>query len=336
MHPLRIAFLFAALAPALGVAGPSSLSGEANPPDEPGKRYGEFVFSLWPKAFQKNPRLEFNVVTEMSSAGRKLPPPTRQNPVYYVAQAGQPINSGLLGPEGKLDSSAGPSLHAALNRVLGENGYREVDEGHPATLVIIYQFGSYAFNPPTSVTETIPDGVDNPPASSIQPGDVAVSERDIRRVLLNRASLLGGRKFLMQVAEAMDEVDHKAALERNFIAPDGGEGFMGSVGAILPEPFERLRVQSAEMERLVDELFSSSYFVVASAYDYQALAKGQRRLLWRTKMTVNSLGVNLAESLPPLLASAGPYLGRETRDPVLITKRISRDGRVEVGTPEMR
>jgi len=45
------------------------------------------------------------------------------------------------------------------------------------------------------------------------------------------------------------------------------------------------------MARWSTSCSASSFFVVASAYDYDALAKGQRRLLWRTKMTVNALGV---------------------------------------------
>jgi len=150
--------------------------------------------------------------------------------------------------------------------------------------------------------------------------------------LLERAGLLGGAKFVREVADAMEQVDQKAGLQRAFVAPEGGD-FMGSVGDMLPDPFDRLRTRSVEMERLVDELFSSSYFVVASAYDYAAMAKGQRLLLWRTKMTVNSLGVNMAESVPPLIASAAPYFGKEMKDPVVVTKKLQRGGRVDVGTP---
>ena len=340
MHSLRVALFFAAVAPGLAVddgmpapalAGSNLRAGSA-------KRADDWVFSLWPKAFQKNPRLEFNVVTEFTAEGRKSPGPTRQSPAYYVAETGRPYNGGLSGPDGDLDLLSSAQLQAALRRVLGENGYREAEGTGPApTLAIIYQFGSYAFNPPASVAEPNPgDAADTPVGNPSPAADPAVLERDIRRALLNRALLLGGQKFAALVADAMDRVDYKAMTERAFVAPEGGEDFIGSVGALLPNPFERLRARSAEMERLVDELFSSSYFVVASAYDYQALAHGRRRLLWRTKMSVNSLGVNMTESLPSLIASAGPYLGRETRDPVQIAKRISREGYVEVGTPTVR
>ena len=39
----------------------------------------------------------------------------------------------------------------------------------------------------------------------------------------------------------------------------------GSVGDMLPDPFDQLRMRSVEMDRMVDELFSSSFFVVASS-----------------------------------------------------------------------
>ena len=283
--------------------------------------------------------MEFNVVTEFTREGRKRDVPSQQAPVYYVAQTGQVYNGGLMGPNGNLDSIATDKLQAMMRRSLAENGYREIASRSDApTVAIIYQFGSYAFNPPATSEATAAlaseDDSALPPAPSLQ--QVGPTELDVRRALLNRASLLGGYKFELLVADAMERVDQKAVLERVFTAPDGAADFMGSVGQLLPEPFERLRARSAAMERLVDELFSSSYFVIATAYDVKALGQGERRPLWRTKMTVNSFGLNMAESLPSLIATAAPYLGRETREPVLLTKRLDRAGNVQVGAPTFK
>ncbi len=334
MPRLRLAVFFAMLAPVWGVEVAASLPSADRAPVQAKHGSDDFVFSLWPTAFQRHPRLDFNVVTEMTGAGRKWPAPSPKNPAYYVVQAGQPYNGGLMGPEGSLDPRAGPQFFSALERALGENGFRPAaGTGQSPTIVIIYQYGAYAFNPPVTTASPMLGEVDNGAADPALPEDVALPEREIRRALLNRALLLGGRKFAAQIADAMDQVDVKARLERVFAAPDGAEASVGSVGALLPDSFDRLRAQSVAMERLVEELFASSYFVVASAYDYKALAKGERRLLWRTKMTVNSMGVNMAESLPPLIASAAPFLGRETAEPVAMTKQVSRSGRVEVGTP---
>jgi hypothetical protein len=319
MHPLRVVPFFAVFA----LGGTGDLA-SAQPKESAAaeKAPSAWVFSLLPKAFQKNPRLAFNVFTEMTPEGRRRPLASSEGPVYYIAQTGTVFNGGLLGPDEHLDPLAVKQLPVVLARALAENGYRPAEgTGRAPSVAIIYQFGSYSFNPPPSVADIAPDG------------DVPAPERDVRRALLTRALLLGGQTFAEEVSDAMERVDQKALLERTFVAPEGGESFMGSVGAMLPEPFERLRAQNAEKERLIDELFSSSYFVVASAYDLPALTHGRRILLWRTKMTVNSLGVNMAESLPPLIESAAPYLGRETKAPVALNARITRSGHVDVGSP---
>lgn len=278
---------------------------------------GGFVFSLLPKSLQKNPRLDFNILTEMTPAGQRAPQPTAGHPVYYVAAAGKMVNNGI-----GAENQKGPprdQVERLMTKALAERGY-VVTEGNPLpTIAVVYNWGTSSFQPPVDVSDGDPDAVP------------MISEVEIRKGLLDRAQLIGGQKFVKEVADAMQQVDIKASMS-NMAVPEGGD-FMGSVGDMMPDPFERLRSRNVEMERLVDELFSSSYFVVASAYDYAAMAKGQRVLLWRTKMTVNSLGVNMAESVPPLIASASPYLGVETKDPIVVTKRISREGHVEVGTP---
>lgn len=337
MSTLRVACVFAATVSSCWAAGAWGPAAPVEVDEPKAAPKSNLVFSLWPKAFQKHPRMEFNVVTEFTREGRARETPTAQSPVYYVAQTGSVYNGGLMGPNGNLDAITTEQLQTLMRRSLAENGYREIaTRADTPTVAIIYQFGSYAFNPPApaeTAARASEDDVAPLASATLQAGP---PELDIRRALLNRAALLGGRKFELLVADAMERVDQKAVLERVFTAPDGGEDFMGSVGQLLPEPFERLRARSAAMERLVDELFSSSYFVIASAYDVKALGKGERRLLWRTKMTVNSFGLNMAESLPPLIATAAPYLGRETREPVLLTKRLDRAGNVQVGAPTIQ
>ena len=71
--------------------------------------------------------------------------------------------------------------------------------------------------------------------------------------------------------------------------------------------------------------------MVASAYDYASVAQGKRTLLWRTNMTVNTAGVNMKETLPPLIATAAPFFGRETEGPEALQRRINRKGTVEIG-----
>ena len=315
----RVGFSFALLSAVAQAAGAKGAAAQAPAKSE----RSNFVFSLLPKALQRNPRLEFNIVTEMTPEGRKLRAPTAQSPTYYVAQAGGMFNGGA-GADKNVKSPPPERLQQMMVKALAESGYVPGDEGvHAPTLAIVYVWGSHNFQPPEQVAG---DPVD--PDVPYVP--VGMSETEIRKTLLDRAMLLGGAKFAREVSLAMEKVDQKAAMQRTATATQPAD-FQGSVADGLQDPFDELRARGHDMERLVDELFSSSFFVVASAYDYAALAKGQRRLMWRTKLTVNSLGVNMTESVPPLIASAGPYFGHETKDPVVITKRVLKDGSVEVG-----
>jgi hypothetical protein len=333
MKFLRFAPFVIAVAPLLAPA--ANAASTSAPAESPRPKSSGFVFSLLPKSLQRNPRLDFNIMTEMTPEGRKAKQPTVQAPIYFVAQAGAMHNTGV-GTEGNLKAPPPERLQQLLVRALAERGYLESTQ--PAErpgLAIVFNWGASTFNPPTSVADAAPapsgDDSEAPPADTGSTGDVPVPEIVLRRALLERALLLGGAKFAKEIADAMEEVDRNARVEAGVaavISPDFGGG-----SGMTQDPFDRLRQRSPEMDRLIDELFSSSFFVIASAYDYDALAKGQRRLLWRTKMTVNSLGVNMVESIPPLIASAAPFLGRETPDPVVVTKRITRGGDVQIGTP---
>lgn len=299
----------------VGVLSSVSRGEEAKP-----VKSGGFVFSLLPKSLQKNPRLEFNIITEMTAEGRKLTPPTRETPAYYVSQAGGAYAGGV-GAEHGIKAPPLEKLQQMMEKALADGGYFPGDGAAKLpSVAVIYHWGSHSFQPPAEVTDDTGAPLEQVPESVL------------RKALLDRALLLGGAKFAREVLRAMEQVDQKASMQRSFVAAPGSD-VGGSVGDMMRDPFDELRSRSPEMERLVDELFSSSFFVVASAYDYAALAKGQRRLLWRTKMTVNSLGVNMTETIPPLIASAGPYLGRETKEPVVLAKRISREGKVEMGIP---
>jgi hypothetical protein len=72
------------------------------------------------------------------------------------------------------------------------------------------------------------------------------------------------------------------------------------------------------------------YYAVVSAYDVSALGRNERKLAWRTTMTVNANGVNMTETLPVLLASSSFYFGRETLEPVAVMRDMHR-GKVTLG-----
>jgi hypothetical protein len=88
--------------------------------------------------------------------------------------------------------------------------------------------------------------------------------------------------------------------------------------------------RSPRDEHLRYQIEHDLYYVVVSAYDYSRLTKGERHLAWRTTLTVNSEGVSLTDTLPPLIASATDFLGRDTGKSVALQRRINR-GSVKLG-----
>ncbi|MEO6567300.1 MAG: hypothetical protein ABIO94_00945 [Opitutaceae bacterium] len=150
-----------------------------------------------------------------------------------------------------------------------------------------------------------------------------MSDVSKRRDVLERATLIAGARFAKELDDVLSqEIQHRQT-RSGFGAPESDPA----------SPFNRFRNRNPKLDYFVEEAFSSCYFVIASAYDYAALSKGNRVLLWRTKMTVKSLGISMTESLPSLIVSAGPYLGGEMSEVATLTKRITREGRVQVGTP---
>lgn len=303
-----------------------------------------WVFSLLPKSLQKNPSLDYHVITEMTAAGKKLEPATPQHPVYYLEQAGKFSQLGTNSPANE-HPPAVADLERAMQRALAVNGYVPSAPSTPGPrLFVVMSFGSFArfstdasdFRQATVIENYYRDSLDqktdsSPPAFVSDGGgrsaasllSIVLADQSARTNVIERAELIGGTKFGEELSAVLNK---EAAYEKS------RSGLMQpSVG--MASPFNRFVSANDNLMSLVEESFSSCYFVIASAYDCAAMAKGERVLLWRTKMTVNSSGISMTESLPSLIASAGPYFGREMTETVTITRRMLREGRVEIGTP---
>jgi hypothetical protein len=253
-----------------------------------------FSFSLLPKSLQKNPELELTVVTEMTEEGKKLPPVSPQQPAYYILHA-----SGFHEYGDTTDPArpmTGAELQGVLQGSLAANGYLPVPSGPVRpTLLIIYTWGAY-------------NGGTSEPVF----GD--------RRAFMDRAVLVGGQKFAHQMADVFNQVDNlKAAAIPTWVF-------------LFVNEFHQYTLTDPKHAFLVDQSSLELYYVVASAYDYAAATANQRRLLWRTRMTVGSAGLSLTQSLPPLITSAAPFFGKDMSEPAILVRRV-REGKVEVGSP---
>jgi hypothetical protein len=119
---------------------------------------------------------------------------------------------------------------------------------------------------------------------------------------IERCAIVGGTKFAIDVMRAYR-----------------------TTGSI--EHFRRL---NDDNDQLISRAEANLYFVIASAYDFAAAQRGEKKLLWRTRMSTTSHGLTMQESLPSIVRLAGPYFGRDMAAPSVLTPRLS-GGRVEVG-----
>lgn len=295
---------------------------------------GRFSFSLLPKSFQKNPRLNFNVMTEMTAEGRKRALPTAEAPNYYIMQVMSAEARGFTPPDLSKDAMKPEQVEQLVAQALRPNHYLAApEEGPRPSLVLIVHWGAYsnpAFNGEEGLSETL---AQSSTAQELLP--LVLGSVPKRKAIIERASLIGGAAFAQQLNEVLNA---EVALRRDADSSDSARAVAGqSDGSSLlslldaVSPLALFMKKDRRTEAMVEEVFSDSYYVVVSAMDYLSVAQRKPILLWRTKLTLNSVGLSFAETVPSLIGAGTDYFGRETEKAVAITKRLNREGKVEVG-----
>lgn len=92
-------------------------------------------------------------------------------------------------------------------------------------------------------------------------------------------------------------------------------------------------LMSSEADQINDAARQDRLYVMVGALDAQALAKKQKKLIWRTRMSIESRRTSLPESLTVMLNSAAPYFGKNTDLPIFVDDNLRRKAEVQVGTP---
>lgn len=270
---------------------------------------GQWVFSLIPRAFQKNPLVDQTVVTELTTEGKKLPRPSRSHPVYYAVEVAGYHAEGQ-GPEDTHPPTP-EELAASLQQALAVNGYLPASREHPPAMLIVYYWGIHT---------NLDTGSDEIEGSATP---------DIRhKNLLSRAALVGGSKFADELRRALEKQDREDEVRVN-LPPEFGS-MLANFG-----PLRLFTERDAKTRQLYEEARGDCHYAIASAYDYAEAAQGRRRLLWRTKMTADSQGVAMRDTLPGLILNAGKYFGVDMPESATMTKRLKRDEHVTLGPLEV-
>jgi hypothetical protein len=119
--------------------------------------------------------------------------------------------------------------------------------------------------------------------------------------------------------------------------------FMGAykLGLISKEPTgfmddlmtPGLSFRDADQDLIYGLATEDLYVAAIAAYDFQAMKRKEKVLLWTTKISCPSRGLALPETLPVMLAIAGPNIGRETARPVAVRASDKFKAEVTIGDP---
>jgi hypothetical protein len=150
--------------------------------------------------------------------------------------------------------------------------------------------------------------------NALDPDIAKIAPYQLMRNVLDRAMLVGGKEFADEVAQVIQE------------SQDSPLG---------PPPVQLFIMRKKDNERLLNQALGDVFYVVASAYDYASVAKGKPTLLWRTRMTVGSQGVWMKNAIPAVVATAGPYFGKEMTESVVVHQKVIPQGKVDVGQPRV-
>lgn len=259
------------------------------------KQESPYAFSFLPKAFQKHPVLAISVITELTEEGKRIKPPTPDHPIYYyAASVGYRHEGQGVSEEGKISES---EVEKRITAALRFENYLPTTKDHPPEVAIFYFWGVH---------------------SKLDKGDPETGDGNFRDVgyhnLLSRAALVGGDKFEKDLAQALNR-----------------QSMMGGPSPSILDPVYRFANRDDLTRNLMEQVLDDCYYVVISAYEGAALARGERKLLWRTKMSTPAQGVSLIETTPALIASGRSFIGRPMNGPSIVGKRIDRAGKVELG-----
>ncbi|MBI5768273.1 MAG: hypothetical protein HZA93_10795 [Verrucomicrobia bacterium] len=97
----------------------------------------------------------------------------------------------------------------------------------------------------------------------------------------------------------------------------------------------RRMLMSSEADRINEAARDNRVYIFVAALDVEALRKKQRKLIWRTRMSIDARRRTLPETMKVMLASAAPYFGTNTDLPQFIEDADRRKAEVIIGTPKV-
>ena len=128
-------------------------------------------------------------------------------------------------------------------------------------------------------------------------------------------------------ADDFPDLARRHVMERALLI--GGKEYAHKLEEELNRPSLNIDT-SLKHEFLKEQALDNLYYIVVSAYNYDDVLRKERRLLWRTTMTVNSRGISMNQGMPAMIVMGENFYGRETTQP-MVMRRDVRSGTIKLG-----
>jgi hypothetical protein len=279
--------------------------------------------------------IRVDVVVDMTEAGHKIARPSPDKPVYYL-----PISVGYKEFGSVHDFQRPPpnpaDVEHALALALYEQGYRLMSkEGHPS-LALIFWWGYMA-----------PQGVeaDNPNSPAERPGSLQEG------VAGNTGEYWGAGSRGSDNGAGSDVPGQGANVSgfpgSDFIGIYGEFPAFHSLGEAANEDImlslvagktinDHQKYPDPRMDEIVQMAKQPRYYVMVSAFDFQAWLHHDPLLLWRAHVSTELWGRHFDEVIGTMITAAAPLFGRETVVPHFISAAAAPVGHVMVSAPRVQ
>lgn len=238
-----------------------------------------------------DPHPDVLTVTDATPAGRKLPPASPAHPVYYVAEDLGFREFGAPVPGDTLPPHR--AILAVIVKTLQKQGYIPADKVHRPTQFILFSWGTM-YSHATQLDNSAGRALEHPADQQF-------------------LKFMGGDK--------VDLMWDTSANNPNI----AGAGNMLDARILT----QGLRTQTAQ--KIHDAAEGDLYVAALGGYDFESLRHGKGVELWQTRIACPADGLALADTLPVMIAAAGPLIGRDT--PLPVWKDVTEDltAHVDIG-----
>lgn len=230
-------------------------------------------------------------LTDVTEAGRALPPATVDHPVRY-----QIIHLGSLSFGSDWAGEKIPSNRAVLLWMMAamrDQGYLLADDAHPPELTLVFGWGMFG----ESTGEPRLKSADE--ALAGYAGTVGSPRRALR--------FLGGQKVDLMWDQS---------------APPG---------FFEPRTLLRGMLRTGVTGKIWDFAASDLFVGVVRAYPFPLAGEKGENLLWETRFACPATGLSMDRALPQMILAAAPILGRETVKPVNVNATAQFGSTVNLG-----